>query len=451
MSPNRAPGDDFEACLAEEEFGSADLLSEFRVDLVKRIREGIPEREFVSGCEEWLIRGKRYMLFASAGIGKSIAVLPIAVEVVAQGGRVVILDVENGADEYARRLEDVFAAREDHAADACQERLRYYEFPALKLDWTAEEWTRSIDGADLVVFDSSRLVLSSVGLSEDVNDDYAAFVNELVVPLARANSSTLILDNVGHGEGGHPRGASAKGDLNEVVFELNAVEPFDSETRGKVVWRRKRQRFSGVPVAMEQVLGGGTFELPKPVVQDRDGEPKEFRPTHLMEQVSKVVEAEPGCSTNFIEEHVKGKREYVFKATQMLLDEGYIRREDGPNRSHLHYPITPYREVEDTENGGADGWFPSGSPGGSQASAVDPSQVVPPSGSLLKGGTTGTTWRPTGSPSGSRSPSFTAGVKNVDPEDGRHHLTEEEYVARFRERQARDRDQTDLLGGEPPT
>jgi hypothetical protein len=322
-------------------FGSGDLLSEFRVDLVERIQEGIPEREFVPGCDGWLIRGKRYLLFASAGVGKSIAVLAVAVEVVAQGGRVVILDVENGADEYARRLGDVLQDRGEDLAEACRERLAYYEYPALRLDWTAEEWTRSIDGADLVVFDSSRMVLSSVGLSEDVNDDYAEFVNKLVVPLARGNSTTLTLDNVGHGDGGHPRGASAKGDLNEVVFEMTAVEPFDGDTRGKVVWRRRRQRFSGVPLSMEQVVGGGDFELPKPVVQDRDGEPREFRPTHLMEQASRVVEGEPGCSTNFLEQHVKGKREYVFKATQMLLDEGYIRREDGPNRSHLHYPIRP--------------------------------------------------------------------------------------------------------------
>jgi hypothetical protein len=326
--------------------------------------------------------------------------------------------------------------------DACQERLRYYEYPALRLDWTPEEWARSIDGADLVVFDSSRLVLSSVGLSEDANDDYAEFVNKLVVPLARSSSTTLTLDNVGHGDGGHPRGASAKGDLNEVVFELSAVEPFDSETQGKVVWRRKRQRFSGVPKAMEQVLGGGAFELPKPVAQEQEGESKRWRPTYLMEQASRVIEAEPGCSGNFIEKHVKGKTEYVFDAVQLLLEENFIRREDGPNRSHLHYSITPYREAEDTENGGDPEWFPGGSPSGSQAPAVDPSQVVPPSGSSLKGRTTGTTGRPTGSPDSSRPHSLIAGVEEGDTPaqpslDGHHHLTENEYVERWRARQER--------------
>jgi AAA domain len=444
--------DDIGTAIAREVYGGGDLLSEFRVDLIERIREGIPEREFVPGCEEWLIRGKRYLLFASAGVGKSLAVLVAAVEVVAQGGKVVIFDVENGSDEYARRLEDVLQHRNGDLMDACQERLRYYEFPTLKLDWTPEEWARSIDGADLVIFDSSRMALSSVGLSEDANDDYAAFVNALGVPLARANSAVLILDNVGHGDGGHPRGASAKGDLNEVVFELSAVEPFDRDTRGKVIWRRKRQRFSGVPVAMEQVIGGGAFELPKPLAQDRDADPREFRPTGKMEKVSQVVEAEPGCSTNFIEEHVKGKKEYTYKALQVLLAEGYIRREDGPNRSHLHYSITPYREAEDTENGGDPGWFPGAPPGAPQASGLDPSQVSPPSGSLLKGGTTGGTGRPSDSPSGPRGttepppdsdhPLFGAGVEETDPpaqssEDGHHHFTEGEYAERWRARQER--------------
>jgi hypothetical protein len=104
-----------------------------------------------------------------------------------------------------------------------------------------------------------------------VNDDYARFVNALIVPLARADVATWILDNTGHDDAGRPRGASAKSDLNEVVFSLVAVESFDRKTRGKVVWRRKRQRFSGIPVVMEQELGGGTYLPPVALEQDRKG------------------------------------------------------------------------------------------------------------------------------------------------------------------------------------
>jgi hypothetical protein len=132
--------------------GAADLLSESRVDLIQLIREGIPDREYILGGEPWLIRGKRYLTAAPAGVGKSLVALVAAVEIVARGGRVVIFDVEMGADEYARRLEDVLENRDDQVAEACRARLVYYEFPALRLDWTPQEWARSVAGADLMIF-----------------------------------------------------------------------------------------------------------------------------------------------------------------------------------------------------------------------------------------------------------------------------------------------------------
>ena len=139
-------------------------LAEARVDLVERIREGIPERTFVPGCG-WLIAGKRYLMPSASGEGKSLAALVIAVDVVEAGGTVAILDVENGGDEYARRLADVLDARDPDGslAAACSERLRYYEWPRLRIDWGAEEWAAAFAGVDLVVFDSSRLLLSAAG------------------------------------------------------------------------------------------------------------------------------------------------------------------------------------------------------------------------------------------------------------------------------------------------
>ena len=53
-------------------------LAAARVDLVEIIRNGIPERQFVPGCEPWLISAKRYLLPAPAGTGKSLAAAVIA-------------------------------------------------------------------------------------------------------------------------------------------------------------------------------------------------------------------------------------------------------------------------------------------------------------------------------------------------------------------------------------
>jgi hypothetical protein len=115
------------------------VLEGSRVDLIERIRDGIPEREYVPGCEGLLIRGKRYLVYSPCGVGKTIGMLIVGVESVRQGGTVVIIDVENGADEYARRLELIIGDDPDLAA-ACSERLRYYEYPALSLEWGEEEW-----------------------------------------------------------------------------------------------------------------------------------------------------------------------------------------------------------------------------------------------------------------------------------------------------------------------
>ena len=236
-------------------------LASAQVDLIDRIRVGIPEREMVPGGAPWLLKGKRYLLPAPAGTGKSLLAVIAAAEVVEAGGTVAILDVENGADEYARRLEDVLQERGGVGgtlAEACCERLRYYGWPQLRMTWGAEEWAAAFSNVDLVIFDSSRLLLSAAGLAEDSNDDYSTFVNALLVPLARAGVTTIVLDNTGH-EGERARGASAKSDLNEVVYVVETGEPFDREQTGHLRLVRKRTRFAELPPELRVLVGGGAY------------------------------------------------------------------------------------------------------------------------------------------------------------------------------------------------
>jgi hypothetical protein len=357
------------------------ILEDARVDLIKLIRDGIPERQYVPGCDGWLIAGKRYLVYSPAGVGKSIGTLVVAVEIVRHGGTVAIIDTENGADEYARRLELIVGDDAD-VADACSERLRYYEYPPLSLDWSERDWIAALADCDVIVFDSSRHVLSAFGLAEDANDDYARFMGRMVMPLSKAGQTTVILDNTGH-DGDHPRGASAKRDLNEILFQLSLPDgDLELDTERRLVWRRTRGRFaSSVPRVMEQRIGGGTYEAPQPV--DGDGErdrygDQSFRPTVLMERISQYVEFDDGCSQNKILEHVDGKNTGLISALGTLVDEGYIRREPGPRNAMLHHSITPYRGADDD-------CFPTVSPTVSRPSAVDTTRPFPPTVSPLRG------------------------------------------------------------------
>jgi AAA domain len=325
----------------------AQALGAARVDLVERIREGIPERRLVPGGEPWLLAGKRYLIPAPAGTGKSLLALVVAVGVVEAGGTVAILDVENGADEYARRLADVLDARGGSSgalAGACMERLAYYEWPALRVTWGPEEWAAAFAGVDLAIFDSSRLVLSAAGLAEDSNDDYSTFVSALLVPLARAGITTVVLDNTGHEERERARGASAKADLNEVVYLVKVGEEFDRDQAGHLRLVRRRTRFAELPGELHVPLGGGAYGPAKEVEPGTDSDG--FRPTGLMERASQVIEASPGLNRKDVLSMVGGKRNYAAQGLALLIAEGYVRRE-AEGRERLHYSERPYREVDD--------------------------------------------------------------------------------------------------------
>ena len=77
-----------------------------------------------------------------------------------------------------------------------------------------------------------------------------------------------------------------------------------------------------------------------------------FRPTHLMEQISQLLEAatEP-LSKKSIETAIKGKTDAIRKATQVLIIEKHIAVEHGPRNSMNLKIVTPYRENTDPKNG----------------------------------------------------------------------------------------------------
>jgi hypothetical protein len=264
----------------------AEMLKKTYVNLIEFAQMGPARRECVPGCEPWLFRGKRYLCPAPTGLGKSLVWLVIGVGVVGGGGRVVILDVENGPDEYARRLDAILLAR-DHDGSlsaACEERLRYHAYPEFDATWDREEWASSVANSDLVIFDSSRRTLSSLGLNEDDADDYTKFIDLVLLPLSQRGITTVVLDNTGHKNTSRGRGTSAKADLNEVVLTLQKGKSFDLECEGYVTLRRTRTRFPEIPRHLRVNLGGGVYS--HPIVVDM---PEPERPATKREQAKRRV------------------------------------------------------------------------------------------------------------------------------------------------------------------
>lgn len=73
-----------------------------------------------------------------------------------------------------------------------------------------------------------------------------------------------------------------------------------------------------------------------------------FRPTHLMERASIVLEERSTPATmNILESDVGGRRDFARIAIDRLLEEGYAGETKGPNRARQIESKNPYREAED--------------------------------------------------------------------------------------------------------
>lgn len=327
-SGDAAPADSFEARV---------LVT--KVDLIERIRQGIPPIDYLPASTGMLVRGKRHQIAAPRKEGKSIAMLVHWVVMAQAGAIVVILDRENGADLYAHRLEAIIAALgiSEDEQEQLAARLRYYEFPRLRLD-DQHNLVELCEGADIVVFDAQRMFLTDLGLREDQADDYATFVAATIDPLFRAGIAAAILDNTGHEDATRARGSSSKGDLNEVLFKLKAVKRFDLHTEGIVQLSVTETRF-GNRGTWKMRIGGGTFE-PWQVAEGETG--ADWRPTNLMERASRVLEnlTEPIGKTD-LSDSFSGHKPWRLQAVGFLLTDGYATIRDGGIAS-----VKPYREPD---------------------------------------------------------------------------------------------------------
>jgi hypothetical protein len=85
--------------------------------------------------------------------------------------------------------------------------------------------------------------------------------------------------------------------------------------------------------------------------QSRD-EQGEFRPTGLMERVSRYLElrSQPQ-SLKSVETEVTGKAQYVRVAVERLLAEGYAVESEGPRGARLVQTLRVFREDLDEEAG----------------------------------------------------------------------------------------------------
>jgi len=273
-----------------------------------------------------------------------------AAEVLLDGGVVMYLDFEDGPEGVAERMRALGVP-----VDALVERFHYHRLDQpLTLEARAVIYGEiEAAGATLGVIDGVTEAMALCGLDPYGNSDVAKFWAALVRPVVKTGAACALIDHVikdREGRGRWAIGAQHKmAAVDGAAFMVECTKPFgrgrDGVTRITITKDRpghlRRHAVGGVmaELYLRSDPDGGVFaDLRPPVSTD------EWRPTALMERVSKYVEANPGVSKNTVVGSLKGSRTHLTVALQWLVTDGFIGVEEGPRRTHQLTSLKPFRE-----------------------------------------------------------------------------------------------------------
>lgn len=198
-------------------------------------------------AEPLLARTRSHAIYSPAKTGKSLLVLEVAAALsvgaavleqpAGEPRSVVYFDLEMTEEDVRERLEDL-----GYGPAVDLSRFHYYLLPALPPLDTAEggEVVEQIvrhHGADLVVFDTTSRIVSG---AENDADTFRAFYAHTGVRIKRLGVTYARLDHAGKDLERGQRGASAKNDDVDVVWQLTS-------TNDGVRARATHRRMSWVP------------------------------------------------------------------------------------------------------------------------------------------------------------------------------------------------------------
>jgi hypothetical protein len=292
--------------------------------------------------------------------GKSwFAVLGCAQQI-ADAHTVAYIDFEDRPARVLRRLLDAGA----HPTQVAQH-FRYIRPDVALAPGAAQLLATVLTDCTLIVLDGITEAMGLHGLSPLDNMDAATFHALLPRRLADTGAAVLQIDHVvknPENRGRYAMGAQHKlAAIDGCAFKSTVTEPFGRGKRGHARITLDKDREGHV---RELALGltVATLTLDSRVDEHHDagqlrifldapsadtGEDGAFRPTTLMERVSRFVELNPGCTQTTIEQTVRGNAQHLRAAVRALSVEGFLRTEPAPRNATRHWSEGPFREEDD--------------------------------------------------------------------------------------------------------
>lgn len=299
-----------------------------------------------------LYPGKLHELSGEPEAGKGWLSLAVSAERLTAGEAVLYLDFETEAREIVGRLRALGVGDEP-----ILDRFHYVrpDQPLTDPGWSALEPALQAP-TTLAVLDGVTEALGLHGLSLKDNDDIARWLALLPRRLVAHGLAVLQADHVvkdREGRGRYSIGAQHKLAGVDVGYRLEVIEPFGIGRHGRSKLLVTKDRPGHVRQSADARGCAAHVELrslPDGAVQVEltapETDSETFRPTFLMERVSRAVERAPGISKRAIRETVHGKATATDLAIELLETDGHLRI-DRDGQARRHYIERPYREAED--------------------------------------------------------------------------------------------------------
>lgn len=212
-----------------------------RVDLGALIRDGIPPVAYMEGD---LSRRLVYSVGVTGFTGhpesgKTSLVCRLALDAMRAGRHVVYFDYENGENEAARRFISLGAT-----AELLTDCLVYLPFPGAP-NWIELEALWAEFPKAVAIWDSTRGILTSLGINEDKASEVATFMDPLVEFTMKHETSSLLIDHVTKATTDTSRYSRGSGDKLAAVqaqWYVNRIRAFSEVEVGEIELTRWKAR-----------------------------------------------------------------------------------------------------------------------------------------------------------------------------------------------------------------
>ena len=326
-------------------------------------------------------RGAVNDLHGEPGCGKSmIAQIATAQELKADRD-VIYIDYEDSARNVVKRLLLLGVSGEQIIGHL------HYVRPSAKPSSPTSlgGWRETLDYADtatLAIIDGVTSCLAYAGLDSNSGDDIAAWYNTMPRLISACGPAVVLIDHVVKSKDN--RGRYAGGSMQKLAlidgisYSVDMTKPVGKGVRGTIVIKSGKDRISEIEEHCAVNWSNGSHlreaarieinstnpklmrvTIARPNMmpsEDRQAKRDDFRPTGLMERISRMLEdslEEPNQSELFkaLKEDGSGARTAVMsKAVSLLLQEGFVSNRSGRNNRSIFKSVRPYRQIDDPKS-----------------------------------------------------------------------------------------------------